>query len=52
MGNGMLLVAEESQVDDVLAVAKSLNYEAQVAGVITADNKVTLKTKSAELCSE
>jgi phosphoribosylformylglycinamidine cyclo-ligase len=52
MGNGMLLVAEESQVEGVLAVAKSLNYEAQVAGVITAENKVTLRTKSAELCSE
>lgn len=49
MGNGMLVVAEESQVEQVLATATALNYEAQVAGTITADRKITLKTAIAEL---
>jgi len=49
MGNGMLVVAEESQVEQVLATAAALNYEAQVAGTITEDRKITLKTASAEL---
>ena len=49
MGNGMLLVAEEGQVDKILETAASLNYEAQVAGEITAGRNVSLKTSSAEL---
>lgn len=49
MGNGMLVVAEESQVDKILEITEALGYQAQVAGTITAGRKVTLKTASAEL---
>ena len=49
MGNGMLIVAEENEVDKVLETAASMNYKAQVAGTITAERTVTLKTSSAEL---
>jgi len=49
MGNGMLLVAKENQVDQIIEITKALGYQAQVAGTITAERKVTLKTASAEL---
>lgn len=49
MGNGMLVVAEESQVDQILEITQALGYQAQVAGTITAGRKITLKTASAEL---
>ena len=49
MGNGMLLVTDESQVEQVLATAASLNYDAQVAGVITTGRNVRLKTSNALL---
>lgn len=49
MGNGMLIVAEESQIDKVLETATSLNYEAKVAGTITPERKVTLQTSMAKL---
>ncbi|CAA6809035.1 MAG: Phosphoribosylformylglycinamidine cyclo-ligase (EC [uncultured Aureispira sp.] len=49
MGNGMLLVAEETQVDQILETTKAMGYEAQVAGTITAERKITLKTGKSEL---
>lgn len=49
MGNGMLVVADESEVDKVLEIASSLNYEAQIAGTITNERQITLKTASAKL---
>ena len=49
MGNGMLLVAEENQVNQILEITKSMGYQAQVAGTITAERKITLKTASAQL---
>ncbi len=49
MGNGMLLVADESQVEQLLKTAASLNYDAQVAGVITTGRNVKLKTSNTEL---
>lgn len=49
MGNGMLVVAEERQVDQILEITQALGYQAQVAGTITAERKITLKTASAEL---
>ena len=49
MGNGMLLVADQSEVSSLLDVAEQMGYEAQVAGKITTDNKITLKTSIASL---
>jgi phosphoribosylformylglycinamidine cyclo-ligase len=49
MGNGMLVVAEENQVDDILDITEALGYQAQVAGIITAERKITLKTETTEL---
>ncbi|WMX15441.1 MULTISPECIES: AIR synthase-related protein [unclassified Aureispira] len=49
MGNGMLVVAEESQVDKILEITKEQGYQAQIAGTITAERRITLKTASAEL---
>lgn len=49
MGNGMLLVAEDNQVDDILDITEALGYQAQVAGTITEGRKITLKTMSAQL---
>jgi phosphoribosylformylglycinamidine cyclo-ligase len=49
MGNGMLLVAEETQVDAILALAAQHNYQVQVAGQITATQGITLQTKAGVL---
>lgn len=49
MGNGMLIVADESEVNDILAKAKEMNYEAQVAGVITAEKMMRLKTPTVDM---
>lgn len=49
MGNGMLVVANESQVDKILETTAALGYEAQVAGTITAERKISLNTASAKL---
>ncbi|MCH2023834.1 MAG: AIR synthase-related protein [Saprospiraceae bacterium] len=49
MGNGMLIVADESQIDPLLKTANSLNYDARVAGIITTDPSIKLKTSTAEL---
>lgn len=49
MGNGMLLIADEKEVDKVLQTAESLGYSAQVAGRIIAEQKITLKTQTASL---
>lgn len=49
MGNGMLLVAEEDQVAAILTTAEALGYQAKVAGQITAQPNITLKTPEIEL---
>lgn len=49
MGNGMLIVADDSEVDGLLEVASSMGYEAQVAGQITNNQKISLKTSMASL---
>ena len=49
MGNGMLLVALEDQVEAILAEAKALNYTAQVAGRIEATPSIQLHTAQVQL---
>lgn len=49
MGNGMLLVAEEDQVERILEQAQDLDYAAQVAGTITATPHIRLTTPLAVL---
>lgn len=49
MGNGMLMVVDESDQDSVLAVAKQFNYAARAAGRITADKKMTLHCETVHL---
>lgn len=49
MGNGMLLVADNDQVDGILAQAHALDYAAQVAGTITGTPHIRLTTPLAVL---
>lgn len=49
MGNGMLLVAEEDQVDKVLALGEQCGYQLQVAGHITAEKGIRLHSKDTVL---
>ena len=41
MGNGMLLMVDEHDVDRILQEAEQMNYECQVAGRITAGNDIS-----------
>ncbi len=41
MGNGMLLVVDEQEVERILQETRKKNYECQVAGRITADNSIS-----------
>jgi len=49
MGNGMLLVAEEGAVEEILEIAKQNNYEAQVAGTVTNNKNIKLTTNLATI---
>lgn len=49
MGNGMLLVADNDQVAGILEQAHGLDYQAQVAGTITATPHIRLTTPLAVL---
>lgn len=49
MGNGMLLVAEEAQVDNILALGDKHGYQVQVAGEITAKKGINVHTKEGVL---
>ena len=49
MGNGMLLVSDQNEAQALLNVAEQMGYEAQLAGQITADKKISLKTSIASL---
>lgn len=49
MGNGMLMVVNDSEVDQVLETAKTLNYNAQVAGRTTAAATMHIKTQKVKL---
>ena len=42
MGNGMLVIVDEQNVDRMLQKAEKMNYECQVAGRITADNSISV----------
>ncbi len=44
MGNGMLLVIDDQQTEDVLRIADSLHHKAQVAGKITKDSTIILQS--------
>ena len=41
MGNGMLMIVDEQNVDRMLQDAEKMNYECQVAGRITTDNSIS-----------
>jgi len=43
MGNGMLLTADEKHADNILQKAKQLNYECQLAGIITAGSNIKVE---------
>ncbi|HLD63740.1 MAG TPA: AIR synthase-related protein [Candidatus Peribacteraceae bacterium] len=49
MGNGMLLVLPEKEVESALRLLKKTSVEAKRAGVITADSKIIIKSGSASL---
>ena len=49
MGNGMLLVADQEQVETILAQAQKLDYAAQDAGTITDVPRIRLTTPLAVL---
>lgn len=49
MGNGMLLVAEEEQAANILALAEQKGYHAKVAGTITANKGINIHTKEGSL---
>ncbi|MCH2044229.1 MAG: AIR synthase-related protein [Saprospiraceae bacterium] len=49
MGNGMLMVVDEQDLDTVLETASKLNYAARAAGRITAQKKMTLQCGSVQL---
>ena len=43
MGNGMLLIADEKDADNILHKAKQLNYECQIAGKVTASSNIQVE---------
>ncbi|MCP4443023.1 MAG: phosphoribosylformylglycinamidine cyclo-ligase [Aureispira sp.] len=49
MGNGMLMVVNDSEVDLVLETAKTLNYNAQVAGRTTSTPTMHIETQKVKL---
>ena len=44
MGNGMLLIVDKTEVDDILKLIRSKEYEAKECGKITNENVITLQT--------
>lgn len=49
MGNGMLLVVEESEVEPFVQIAAEAGFMAQRAGSITSSSEIIIQTKSKEL---
>ena len=49
MGNGMLLVVEESQADNVLQLAEKEGYHARKAGYITEKSDILIECGTVQL---
>jgi len=49
MGNGMLLVADPSAVNDIQDLASEMNYQVKEAGHITNEQKIVLRTPTVTL---
>lgn len=45
MGNGMLLISDETQVERILKEAAARSYEARPCGHITGNKKITIKSR-------
>ncbi len=52
MGNGMLLVVKENEVDPLLEIADSAGYKARAAGKITADSQIKINCGTVQLTYE
>lgn len=46
MGNGMLIIAEESESDGILKLAHNQGYKAQIAGKVISEPRIILDMKS------
>lgn len=49
MGNGMLMVVDESEVDKVLSLAEAAGYKARAAGVITQNSDINIACGTVQL---
>jgi phosphoribosylformylglycinamidine cyclo-ligase len=52
MGNGMLLVVKENEVEPLLEIADSAGYKARAAGKITADSQIKISCGTVQLTYE
>ena len=46
MGNGMLMVADEKDVNNIIELAETMGYKCKKAGVITEDNCIEVRQKN------
>lgn len=52
MGNGMLFVVDNDDVDAALASLQTVGYEAQIAGTVTSEPIIRIKTETVDLAVE